>query len=137
MARSRSARRLLLDTCILAELQKPNGNPAVIRAIEAMDDNALFLSVLTIAEIRKGIDKLAPGRRQSHLEEWLSGLVARYQDRILPIDIEIAEIWGRMSARVEALGSPIPAIDGLIAATALCHDLIVVTRNARHFEPTG
>src|SRR5438309_913086 len=104
MARSRSAQRLLLDTCVLAELQKPAGNPAVIRALEAMDDDALYLSVLTIAEIRKGIDKLAPGKRQSHLEEWLTGLVTRYDDHILPVDLEVAEAWGRMNARVEALG---------------------------------
>jgi toxin FitB len=137
MPRPHSARRLLLDTCVFAELQKPIGNPGVIRAIDAMDDSALFMSVLTIAEIRKGIDKLAPGKRRSRLEEWLIGLVERYDDRILLIDLAVAEMWGRMNARLEAADSPVPAIDGLIAATALRHDLVVVTRNTRHFEATG
>jgi toxin FitB len=137
MPRSHSARRLLLDTCVLAELQKPVANPDVIRAIEAVDDSVLFLSVLTIAGIRKGIDKLAPGKRRSRLDDWLIGLVERYGDRILPIDLAVAELWGRMNARLEAAGSPVPAIDGLIAATALRHGLVVVTRNPRHFAATG
>ena len=127
----------LLDTCTVAELRKPDGNAAVKAAVSVIPDSDLFLSVLTLGEIAKGIDLLEPGRRRKALTAWLAGLEAQFADRILAVDIETARIWGELTARAQRNGVIFPGIDGLLAATALRHGLHVVTRNGRHFEATG
>lgn len=129
--------RVLLDTNILAELVKPAGNPAVDAAIEEIPAANVFLSVLTVGEIANGIVLMAPGRKKTYLVNWLAGVEELYGDRILPIDLEIARVWGESSARARKNGIVIPPTDGLIAATALRHGLAVMTRNERDFENCG
>lgn len=129
--------RILLDTCVLSEIRHPQGDPRVRAAVGEHADDELFLSVLTLGELAKGIALLEPGRRKSELEAWLSQLHAHYGDRILPIDSETGLIWGEITAAARTNGRTIPAIDGLIAATALRHGLALMTRNVEDFAPTG
>lgn len=128
---------MLIDTCVLSEIQRKQGSEQVRSRVEAIPADNLFLSVLTLGELRKGIDKLKAGARKRSLEAWLDQLVNSAQGHILPVDHETALIWGEVTARTEKLGRPIPAIDGLIAATALQHGLHLMTRNVSDFEATG
>jgi predicted nucleic acid-binding protein len=128
----------LLDTNIISELIKsePDGN--VRRWVDDTDESILFLSVLTLGEIRNGIERLNPGKRRGRLESWLTvDLRLRFQDRILAVNEAIAERWGALSATGAKKGRPIPVIDGLLAATALHHDLMLVTRNDTDVSGTG
>ena len=93
--------------------------------------------MLTIGELRKGIDRLRAGKKKRGLEQWLRQLVAAASDRILPINLETAVLWGELAAKLEKIGRPLPAIDCLIAATAIQHGLHLMTRNVADFEPTG
>jgi predicted nucleic acid-binding protein len=128
----------LLDTNVLSELIKPKPDAKVVQWVERTDEAILFLSVLTLGEIRNGIARLPSGVRRGRLEAWLQvDLRGRFEDRILPIDEAIADRWGAISAAAAAKGKPVPVIDGLIAATALHHDLMLVTRNASDVAATG
>ncbi len=129
--------KILLDTCVVAELRHPQGNPAVRAALAPFEDDALFLSVLTLGEIAKGITLLPDGRKKQDLTTWLVGLEQQFAERILTIDRDAAILWGELTARARAGGAVIPTSDGLIAATALRHGLHVMTRNTRHFAATG
>jgi len=124
----------LLDTCVLSELRKPKAHPGVIAWLTGLQPEEAFLSVLTLGEIRRGIE-LRRARDQAAaraLERWLLGLEAHYADRILPVTAAIADRWGRLSPN-----QPLPVTDGLIAATALEHKLTVVTRNTEDFVRSG
>lgn len=128
----------LLDTNVLSELIKPRPDAKVIQWIEGTDESILFLSVLTLGEIRNGIARLASGTRRGRLEAWLRvDLRGRFQDRLLPIDEAVVDRWGAISAAAAFQGKPVPVIDGLLAATALQHDLMLVTRNASDVAATG
>jgi len=129
----------LLDTNVISELLKPEPEAKVVRWIEETDESILFLSVITIGEIRNGIERLAAGRRRGRLESWLKiDLRARFRNRILPVDESVAERWGALSAAAAAAkGKPLPVIDGLLAATAVHHDLMFVTRNVRDVAGTS
>jgi toxin FitB len=128
----------LLDTNVLSELIKPKPDARVVQWIEGTDESILFLSVLTLGEIRNGIARLRSGSRRGRLETWLQvDLRGRFQDRILPINEAIADRWGAISAMSAAKGKPLPVIDGLLAATALQHDLMLVTRNGSDVAATG
>jgi predicted nucleic acid-binding protein len=127
----------LLDTCVVTEIGKDDGNPAVKSAVTKIATVNIYLSVLTVGEIAKGIALLAAGRKKTFLGSWLARVENQYADRILPVDIETARIWGEMTARAQKKGVIIPVTDGLLAATALRHGLHVITRNSRHFESTG
>lgn len=128
----------LLDTNVIAELIKSEPHLNVLRWIDDTDETILFLSVLTLGEIRNGIERLNPGRRRGRLESWLTvDLRLRFHDRILMVSEPVAERWGTLSARAFRAGKPVPVIDGLLAATALHHDLILVTRNDTDFSATG
>jgi toxin FitB len=129
--------RVLLDTCVLSELQRPQGHPGVRARVEALDPAQLFLSVITIGELAKGIALLPTGARKRDLSAWLLGLEQRFAEAILPVDTEAARVWGELTAHAQAQGIQIPASDGLVAATALRHGLHVMTRNTRHFAATG
>ena len=129
--------RTLIDTCVLSELRRPAGSSRVAASFAALADDEVFLSVLTIGELRKGIDRLRAGKKKRGLEQWLRQLVAAASDRILPINLETAVLWGELAAKLEKIGRPLPAIDCLIAATAIQHGLHLMTRNVADFEPTG
>jgi toxin FitB len=129
--------RALLDTCILSELRRPKGSAAVRTAVDAVDDGDLFLSVLSIGELAKGIALVKDNAQKRKLAAWLQELESEYADRLVPVDLETARIWGELTAAAQKVGKTIPGVDGLIAATALRHGLHVMTRNTADFEPTG
>ena len=119
----------LVDTNVLSELRRKNPAPAVVDWFAQRPVAALYLSVLTIGEIRKGVELLADPARKAVLNHWLhADLPAYFSGRILPIDARVCDRWGRMLA---AAGRPVPAIDSLLAATAAEHNLILVTRNVK------
>lgn len=127
--------RFLVDTNVLAELRKgARANPAVRSWFDALDADAVLLSVLTLGEIRRGVENVrrrdAPAARS--LDRWLRRLVADHADRILPVDHAVAEEWGRLN-----VPDPLPVIDGLLAATAKVHGLTLATRNVRDVARTG
>jgi predicted nucleic acid-binding protein len=124
----------LLDTVVFSELRKPERNSGVTIWFDGKKDTELFLSVLTIGEIRRGICQQESKNPQfaARLSEWIDSILFLYKDRILPVSTQIALEWGAISARTGS-GSA----DGLIAATAKAHHLTVITRNIKHFEPTG
>jgi toxin FitB len=124
----------LLDTNCISELIRTEPEPRVVQWFEEVDERLLFLSVLTLGEIRKGIAGLVVGKQRTKLEIWLElELKARFNNRVLAIDTEIAERWGVLSASAKAQGKPLSVIDGLLAATALHHQLAIVTRNVSGF----
>jgi toxin FitB len=129
----------LLDTNVISELVKPRPEPTVTRWVDATDEDLLWLSVLTFGEIRKGIDSLPDvSSRRVSLETWLDReLPLRFAGRILSIDQAVADRWGGITAKALAAKSPVPVIDGLLAATALQHNLTLVTRNTRDVAITG
>jgi toxin FitB len=128
----------LLDTNAVSEWAKPRPDPGVVRWLDEVDEDRTYLSVITVGEIRKGVQRLADGRRRDRLDRWLSyELPERFGDRMLSVDTEVADEWGRLLAGAEDAGTAVGAIDGLIAATAKVHQLRVVTRNVAHFQPTG
>ena len=129
--------KVLLDTCILAEMRLGNCCPILREFLNSIEDKDLFISVITIGEITKGIVRLIESRKKSDLINWVNELELLYSDRILPIDREVALLWGEITARAEKEGITVPGIDGLIAATALYHGLHVTTRNSKHFKGTG
>jgi predicted nucleic acid-binding protein len=127
----------LLDTNIPSELTRAKPHPAVERWLEEADDEQLFLSVLSIAEIVRGITGLRDGIRRQNLCRWLEEVLKPwFQDRILPVTQTVAERLGRLAGERDLAGSTLPISDGLIAATALEHDL-TITRNVRHFGDLG
>lgn len=129
--------RTLVDTCVLSEVQRPKGAAEVRKRFESLDEEDIYLSVLTLGELKKGIDKLRASAKKRSLTTWFDQLALSASKRILPIDHETAVIWGEVTAKCEKKGRSIPAVDGLIAATALRHGLHLMTRNVSDFEPTG
>ena len=124
----------LLDTNCISEIVKPKPEPAVVKWLEAADERLLYLSVLTLGEIRKGVAGLEAGKKRTQLEMWLSAeLPARFAGRILMVDAAVADRWGQLAGRAKLQGANLPVIDGLIAATALQHNLTVVSRNVADF----
>ena len=129
----------LLDTNVISELLRPKPEQKVVEWVEATDEDLIFLSVLTIGEIRKGINLHPDAGRRAKLEAWLASEVrARFEDRILPIDEAVAERWGLLTAKARIVRNhKLPVVDGLLAATAQHHDLILVTRNVEDVAQTG
>jgi predicted nucleic acid-binding protein len=125
----------LLDTNVVCETFRAHPEPRVVQWLEAVSSEELFVSVLTLGEIRKGIEQLGATPRKTKLVTWLEHEVPRwFGERILPIDASVADRWGYLMATADV---PVPAVDGLIAATALVHNLKVVTRNAADFHLPG
>ncbi len=125
----------LLDTNVVSEWTKPRPNAGLVGWLARVDENEVFLSVVTFAELRHGIERLPASARRRRLDEWLRGeLALRFEARIVGVDGAIADEWGRLVARCEARGRTIHAMDALIAATAQVHGLTLVTRNTADFE---
>ena len=128
----------LLDTNVISELVKPRPEANVTAWIEGTDESLLYLSVLTFGEIRRGISVLSQSRRRATLEAWLDkDLHARFAGRVLAIDDEVADRWGLLTAAARKSGIVLPVIDGLLAATALEHNLTLVTRDIGQIPTMG
>jgi len=124
----------LLDTNVVSEWVKPRPDPGLVAWLAESDEDRLFLSVVTLTELRYGVERLAAGRRQRQLDAWLSDeLPLRFEGRMLPVDAAIAEGGGRLMALSEAAGRPIGTADAFIAATARMRSLTLVTRNVSDF----
>jgi len=128
--------RILLDTCVLSELYNQEPLVTVYEAVNSIPDEHLFISVITVGEISKGIAILPEGQRKQALLKWFSTIEYEYAERVLPITTETAAIWGKITAKAQQEGFIIHASDGLIAATALQHGLHLMTRNVKDFGPT-
>jgi len=125
----------LVDTDVVAELSRRVPNPRVVSWFRDVPDTALHLSVLTLGELRKGVETLADARRKERLRVWLENDLAEwFGDRLLPVTAAVADRWGRLLA---GAGRPVPAVDSLLAATALHHGLRMVTRNTQDFAFPG
>ena len=125
----------LLDTNVISEPTQKRPNMGLLAWLTAADEDSLFLSVVTITELRYGIQRLAAGKRRQNLDDWLSNdLSRRFGPRILPIDVTIADACGRLLAQSSSLGRPIQPADAFIAATAEVHGMTLVTRNVSHFQ---
>jgi predicted nucleic acid-binding protein len=130
----------LLDTNVLSEFSRSTIPPhsRVQQWVESIHPDMMFTSVLTFGEIRKGIDLLPQGRKRTELEQWLdSDLNGWFEQNLLPVTKAISKRWGRLAALAQQRGTPLGNIDGLLAATAIEHDLVLVTRNTRHFADLG
>ncbi len=127
--------KYLLDTCLISELIRKEPNPAVISWLDEQDEQKLFLSVLNLGELQKGISKLTDGAKKDELQAWVAlDLVERFAGRILDIDLATALCWGKLQGEAERAGDKLPVMDSLIAATATAHGLVVVTRNVRDMK---
>jgi len=125
----------LLDTNVLSEGMKPRPNSGVVTWLATVDEDRVYISVVTLTELRYGIEQMAAGSRRKRLEDWLQHeLPIRFDGRVLPVDETIADVSGRIVARSEAAGRPIEAIDAFLAATAEVHRLTLVTRNQSDFQ---
>ena len=128
----------LLDTCLISELSKSKPDKKVVDWVLSKNETGFYISVLTFGELHKGIEKLPESKKKEELQIWIEGeLKDRFQNRIIGIDMRVSILWGKIQCVAEKKGKPMPAIDSLIAATGIAHDLIVVTRNVSDMEQSG
>lgn len=127
----------LLDTNVVSESEQKRPEAKVLRWIGEQAPTALYLSALTIGEIRKGAERLPSGAKRAHIQNWIMDVRARFAGRILPLTEDTCSIWGTMYAGLEKRGVVRPTLDSLLEATALEHDLILVTRNVRNFQDSS
>ena len=129
--------KYLLDTCVISELVTKYPRLQVVDFVDALDSDDVYLSVITIGEIAKGIEKLPKSKRKQELNSWLKeDLLVRFDGKIIPLDTEVLMQWGILIASLELSGTTLPAVDSLIAATTLTHKLTLVTRNVDDFRGT-
>ena len=127
--------KYLLDTCVLSETTKKSPNFGVVKWLKSCDESNLYISVITFGEIQKGVSKLKDPLRQKQLQSWLDKeLIRRFQGQVLELNIDISVQWGICSGESLNRGITIPVIDGLLAATAIHHNLTLVTQNTRDFK---
>ncbi len=127
--------KALLDTCVISELITKQPNPKVVEFVDSLDPEDVYLSVITIGEIVKGIEKLPKSRRKTDLQAWLrDDLLVRFEGNILALDTDILIEWGALTARLESAGKTMPAIDSLMAASTLAKKMTLVTRNISDFK---
>lgn len=128
----------LLDTCVISELVKSEPSANLLQWFSSQDEDALYLSVLSMGELERGVEKLPTSRRKTRLSQWVrQDLAKRFEGRLLSLDLQVAQRWGAMVGASERKGRPLPVIDSLIAATAIVHGLSVVSRNVADFERCG
>jgi len=128
----------LLDTCVLSEYTRRKPDAQVMRWVEGMDEETLFLGAITIGEIHHVIERLPESHRKTELFTWLNnGFIMRFGQRVLPLDAQTMFLWGSLVARMENAGHPVALMDSLIVASALQHNLILVTRNVNDFLLCG
>lgn len=128
----------LLDTCVISELASKRPDPKVTRWIDNVDPDSVYLSTVTIGEVRKGIEKARDPKRKEILDAWLRDeLLVRFQSRMVVLDVDVFLEWGALMGRLESRGVPMPAMDSLVAAAALHHRLVLVTRNEADFVNAG
>ncbi|MFH1344054.1 MAG: type II toxin-antitoxin system VapC family toxin [Pseudomonadota bacterium] len=130
--------KVLLDTNVLSEVRRPAPEPRVLAWLDAIDEDRAFISVASIAELRRGIALMDDGRRREALAAWLAvDLPGRFSGRILPIDPTVAERWGDVMAQARTSGFGLSVMDGFFAATAIAHGLVLATRNTKDFASLG
>jgi len=128
----------LLDTCLISELAKSEPHKKVVDWVLSKNETNFYVSVLTIGELHKGIEKLPESKKKEELRIWVENeLTNRFQNRIIGINLSVSITWGKIQCIAEKKGEPMPAIDSLIAATGIAHDLTVVTRNVADMERSG
>ena len=128
----------LIDTCTISEMAKPRSDKGLATWFEEADERTLYLSIITLGELWKGVTKLAPSHRKDKLLAWVRNeLPGRFEGRVLSIDRQVAREWGRISGEAEGRGDTIPILDAMIGATACVHGLTVVTRSTADLERTG
>jgi len=127
----------LLDTCVLSELSKPAPSRGLVQWLEAADEETLWLSALTIGELRFGVAKLPSGARRRRLDAWVDDVEVRFSGRVLAVGPREVRRWGELRARLRTRGIALAVVDGLLAATADVHGLTLVTRNVRDVAATG
>ena len=128
----------LLDTCVISEFARPAPSPGIVRWLDAQAEDQLYLSVVTLGEIARGVARLPDSRRRRRLAAWLHHDVReRFAQRLLPVSAQVALRWGELSGRAAASGVQISMADGIIAATALVHGLVVATRDVADLTATG
>lgn len=125
----------LLDTNVVSEWMKPRPDMGVIKWLAEADEDRVFLSVVTLAELRHGIERMPEGARRNRYDAWLTTeLPRRFDSRVIHVDAETSDQWGRVVARGQSLGRPVGTMDAFLAATALRHDMTLLTRNISDFE---
>jgi toxin FitB len=130
--------RLLLDTNVLSEVTKPRPDEGVLKWLHGLDEDRTFISIVSIAEIRRGVALMDAGRKRDALDEWLThDLPQRFETRIIPVEAPVALAWGDLMALAKRSGRGLASMDGLIAATAVAHELTLATRNTKDFEGFG
>ena len=130
--------KYLLDTCVISELITKNPTNKVLTWVAKIEENKLFISVLTMGEIHKGIEKLPQSKKKDLLHHWVNfDLKERFKNRIINFDLQTATVWGKIQAQAEMAGKTMPTIDAQIAATGICNDFIVVTRNTSDMGISG
>ena len=129
--------KYLLDTCVISELVRPVPYIKVVDWLNEASSEALFLSVITIGEIRKGLTKLPDSKKKERLTGWLNTLLDEYSERIISIDLMVAENWGFLQGKANREGTPMATIDSLLAATAYTYSLTLTTRNESDFVQSG
>ena len=133
----RAEANYLLDTCVLSELIRSAPDDNVLRWLEKREVFELYTSAMTLAELKRGVERLPSSRRQSALNEWIQQLENRFEGRVLPFDTKAAQAWAKITVHAETQGKPLAAFDSIIAATALANNCRVVTRNTRDFVHCG
>lgn len=128
---------IILDTCVVSELVRRRPDPRVMSWFESVPDEVLFISALTLGELRKGIAMKDDEAARAALRAWVDGVEREFHDRILDVDTSVATHWGHISAEGQRVGKPVAPIDGLIAATAVRHGMTLATRNTRDFVMGG
>ncbi len=130
--------KYMLDTCVLSEFTRRQPEQRVIDWLNRNSEEDLFISVITIGEVQRGIERLSDSKRKTELIQWMTqGLLRRFDGRIVSIDAETMIIWGSLITRMESQGKPIGVMDSLIIASAMQYKMIVATRNINDFHPSG